>query len=80
MINTLRSKLMALVAAPMLLGSATAAAPVTADQVTYKETFYSSGSYSQVVGYGYWYCDGDYILVSGYETGYSKIKFIAACP
>jgi hypothetical protein len=79
--STLRRKVVALLAAPMLLATATAAAPVgaAADQITYKETFYSSATYSTVVGYGFWYCDGDFIQVSGYQTEYSKIKFIAAC-
>lgn len=84
--TTLRRKVAALLAAPLLLGTVTAAATprestvAVADQVTYKETFYSDSTYSTVVGYGYWYCDGDFIMVSGYQTAYSTLKFIAACP
>lgn len=74
----LRRKLLAIVAAPLLLAGTSAAA--TADQVTGKYTFYSSASYSQVVGYAFEYCDNDYIVASGYETAYSKWKFIAPCP
>ena len=86
MSTTLRRKLLAIVAAPMLMAAFSAAAPAprvhasAADQITSKETYYSSASYSQVVGYGYWYCDGDFIMVSGYQTSYAKHKFIAPCP
>lgn len=75
--TTLRRKLLAIAVAPMLLASASAAA--TADQVTGKYTFYSSASQTQVVGYALEYCDGDYIVTSGYETGYYRWKFIAPC-
>lgn len=78
--TVLRRKLVALVAAPMLLVSTTAAAPVAADQITYKETFYSTAAQTTIVGVGYGYCDGDYIMSSGYQTQYVKYKFIAPCP
>lgn len=82
----LRRRFVTLLVAPLLLGALSAAAPapaihaVAADQLYYKETFYSNATYSQVVGVGYGYCDGDYIMYSGYQTAYSKYKFIAPCP
>lgn len=86
MFNTLRTtlnrKLIAIAAAPMLLGSVAAAAFPTAeaDQIFYKETFYSTAAQTTIVGVGYGYCDGDYIMHSGYQTAYVKYKFIAPCP
>lgn len=80
--TTLRRKLAAIAAAPMLFGSL-AAAPLSApaaDQITYKETFYSTAAQTTVVGVGWGYCDGDYIMASGYQTQYVKYKFIAPCP
>jgi hypothetical protein len=89
MFNTLRTafrrKLLAFIAAPLLMGTVSAAAPApnahaaAADQVTFMETYYSSAAQTQVVGYGYWYCDGDFIL-TGYQTPYAQYKFIAYCP
>ena len=80
----LRGKLLALIAAPMLLASATAAAPAptegAADIIAYKHTFYSDATYSQVVGYAFGYCDGDYIVWSGYETDYYRYRFMGQCP
>lgn len=80
--TTLDRKLLAIVAAPLLLGSLTAAAIPTeaADQITYKETFYSTAAQTTIVGVGDGYCDGDYIMSSGYQTPYVKYKFIAPCP
>jgi hypothetical protein len=87
MSNTLRSlfrrKLLALVAVPMLVAAA-AAAPApsegAADVIAYKHTFYSNATYTQVVGYAFGYCDGDYIVWSGYETDYYRYKFMGQCP
>jgi hypothetical protein len=76
-----RRKLLAFAAPPMLLGSVAATAlPTAADQIFYKETFYSTAAQTTVVGIGYGYCDGDYIMYSGYQTQYVKYKFIAPCP
>lgn len=82
MSTTLRSKILAVAATPMLLGSLAAAAlpAPAADQITYKETFYSSAAQTTIVGVGHGYCDGDYIMSSGYQTQYVKYKFIAPCP
>jgi hypothetical protein len=86
MSNTLRTafrrKLLAFASTPLLLGSvaATAIPTAAADQVYYKETFYSTAAQTTVVGIGYGYCDGDYIMASGYQTQYVKYKFIAPCP
>lgn len=84
--NSLRRKLLMIAATPVLLGALSAAAPsapapaTEADVLHYKETFYSSSSYTQAVGYAYGYCDGDYIMVSGYQTSYSKYRFYNQCP
>lgn len=82
MLRAVRRRVLAVLAAPLLLGTATAAAPASpsADQITAKETYYSSGSYTTIVGSAYRYCDGDLIMISGYETEYVRYKFIAACP
>jgi hypothetical protein len=82
-----RRKIVASLVAPLLLGSVPAgpvgAAEVdaaVADRVYYKDTFYSNATYSVVVGWAYGYCDGDYIVHSGYPTSYVRTKFIAPCP
>ena len=58
-LRTVRRKLLAVLAAPLLLGSVIAAAPSPAaapaastanPQVVYKETFYSDATYTQAVG------------------------------
>lgn len=80
LLTSLRRKLLALVAAPLLLAAATAAAPSTADTIAYKHTFYSDATYTQQVGYAFGYCDGDYIVWSGYETDYYRYRFMGQCP
>ena len=83
----LRRKLLALLVAPMLLGSVTVAAPVVtagvhaaADRVAYKDTYYSNSSHTTIVGVGYGYCDGDYIMSSGYQTVYFTTRWYPPCP
>lgn len=86
--TSLRRKLVAALAAPVLLCSVSAASPApdaeirasAADQVAYKDTYYSNSSYSTVVGIGYGYCDGDYIMSSGYQTSYFTTKYYPPCP
>lgn len=86
--NPLRRTLLAVLAAPILLASVTAAAPLAtarvhaaaADRVAYKDTFYSSSSHTTVVGTAYGYCDGDYIVATGYETPYFTTKYYPPCP
>lgn len=81
--NTLRAirlKVLAVVAAPLLLGSTTAAAPpalaapraeAADSQVVFKATYYADASYSQAVGEGYGDCDGNIVYMEwGYQTSY----------
>ncbi len=86
--TSLRRKLAAAIAAPMLLAMATAATPLpvvevraeAADRVAYKDTYYSNSSYTTIVGVRYGYCDGDYIMSSGYATSYFTTKYYPPCP
>lgn len=83
MLNLRRHTLLALVAAPGLAATLTAAAPASAaraDIMFYRQTFYSDASHSTVVGYGTGFCDGDYIMSSGYQTPYSTFRFLNPCP
>lgn len=78
-----RRKAAAVLVAPMLLlGSVSAAAPVSldADQQWYSEGFFSDASFTNKVGSGIGYCDGDYVMAWGYQTQYSRIRYIAECP
>lgn len=76
----LRRKLLAIVAAPLLLGSVSAAAPAKADLQWYSEGFFTSPSFTTKVGHGIGYCDGDYIMTSGYQTAYSRVRYLTECP
>lgn len=80
----LRSKVVAALTATLLLGSVSAAAPLhraaDADILHYHEHFYSNASYTVKVGSANAYCDGDYIMKSGYATPYSTLVFRSACP
>lgn len=86
--TSLRRKLLAALAAPLLLASVSAAAPnvtaeahaAAADRVAYKDTFYSNSSYTTIVGTAYGYCDGDYIQATGYATAYFTTKYFPPCP
>jgi hypothetical protein len=82
--NTLRRKLLAVFAAPLLLGTASAVVPTAsaaeADLLYYTEKFYSTASKTVQVGAGNGYCDGDYIMKSGYQTAYSTITYRTQCP
>jgi hypothetical protein len=82
--TALGRKAAALLAAPVLLGSVSAAAPlprvVDADVLYYTEQFYSDASYSVKVGAANGYCDGDYIMKSGYATAYSILVYRNQCP
>lgn len=79
--NTLRRKLLAVFAAPLLLGTASAAAPAReADLQWYTEGFFTNASFTTKVGSGIGYCDGDYVMVSGYQTAYSRIRYLTECP
>lgn len=88
MSNTLRRRLAAAIVAPMLLATVSAAAPLpvanvhaeAADRVAYKDTYYSNASHTTIVGVGYGYCDGDYIMSSGYQTSYYTTKYYPPCP
>jgi hypothetical protein len=88
MSNTLRTgirrKLVAVLVAPLLLGTVSAAAPAAsaaeADLLYYTEKFYSDASKTVQVGAGNGYCDGDYIMKSGYQTAYSTITYRTQCP
>jgi hypothetical protein len=78
----LRRKLLALLAAPLLAGAVSAAAPLRAadvraevSDVAYQQTFYSDGSRTQVVGVGYGYCDGSFSMDWGYQTSYWTRRF-----
>jgi hypothetical protein len=51
-----------------------------ADILHYVQTFYSTHQHLVEVGKGYSYCDGDYIMVSGYQTGYWTIRNQRPCP
>jgi|GEM_PF-4803141 len=77
-----RRKLLALLAAPLLAGSASAAAALPAadvlvevSDVAYQQTFYSDGSRTVVVGVGYGYCDGSFAMDWGYQTAYWTRRF-----
>ncbi|HEX5869850.1 MAG TPA: hypothetical protein VFY65_05535 [Longimicrobium sp.] len=82
--NPLRHKLLAAMSAPLLLGSLSAAAPIPraadADVLYYNEKFYSNATYTVQVGAANAYCDGDYIMKSGYATAYSQIVYRNQCP
>lgn len=89
MTNTLRRRIVAVLATPLLLGSVTAAAPSPAaapaastanPQVVYKETFYSDATYTQAVGEGYGDCDGNLVYMDwGYQTRYSITLHFYPC-
>ncbi len=79
--TTFRRRLMAVIATPLLFGSVSAAAPVTsADLQWYSEGFFSNATFTTKVGHGIGYCDGDYIMTSGYQTAYSRIRYLTECP
>ncbi|HST59030.1 MAG TPA: hypothetical protein VLK84_10085 [Longimicrobium sp.] len=79
--TTFRRKLIAVAAAPLLLGSVSAAAPLnSADLQWYSEGFFSNATFTTKVGHGIGYCDGDYIMTSGYQTSYSRIRYLTECP
>lgn len=79
---TLCRKLLALMAAPLLAGSVSAAAPLPLStlpaeveahgDLDHKQTFYFDAAKTQYAGTAYYYCDGDYVL-RGYETAYFTI-------
>lgn len=81
---TVRRRALSLLALPLLLGSVSAAAPLPraadADLLYYTEKFYSNSSYTVQVGSANGYCDGDYIMKSGYATAYSQIIYRTQCP
>jgi hypothetical protein len=81
---TLRRTLLAAVAAPLLLGSLSAAAPLPAaaeaDVLYYAEQFFSDATYTVKVGAANGFCDGDYIWHWGYSTPYSRIVYRNNCP
>lgn len=81
-LRTVRRKLLAVLAAPLLAGSISAASPLPAAEiraqasdVAYEQTFYSDGSRTQVVGVGYGYCDGSFSMSWGYQTSYWIRRF-----
>lgn len=74
----LRRRAAALLAAPLLLGSAAAA--LSADRVAYRDTYYSDASHTTIVGKGVGFCDGDYTMISGYQTAYFTTAYAPPCP
>ena len=84
--SALHRRLLAAVAPALLLAANSAAAPLpasdasAADLLYYKETFYSDASQTVRVGSGSGFCDGDYIMTSGYQTNYSTIRYVTQCP
>lgn len=82
--TALRRKAAAVLIAPLLLGSVSAAAPLPpaddADVLYYNEKFYSDATYSVQVGAANGYCDGDYIWHWGSASAYSKIVYRNQCP
>lgn len=64
--TTLRRRLVTLLAAPLLLGSVSAAAPlsrteaVETDRPAWRDNYYSDDTYTVQVGVGYGYCNGEY--------------------
>lgn len=82
--TTLGRKFLAIAAAPLLLGSASAAAPLKgaadADVLYYNEKFYSNATYTVQVGAANGFCDGDYIWHWGTPGPYSKIVYRNQCP
>ena len=79
-----RRRILTAVIAPLLLGSVSDAAPLSraadADILYYTEKFYSNATYTVQVGAANGYCDGDYIMKSGYATAYSQIVYRNNCP
>jgi len=79
-----RRRILAAVAAPLLLGSVSAAAPLSraadADILYYNDKYYSDATLTVQVGAGNGFCDGDYIWHWGYPTAYSKIVYRNNCP
>jgi hypothetical protein len=76
MSGTLRRLRIAL-AAPIALASLSAMSH--ADRVEYKY-LYKNSTYTTTVGVAYQFCDGDYILQSGYETPYIVVGQYFPCP
>lgn len=81
---TLRRKIAVILALPLLLGSVSAAMPLSraadADVLYYSEKFYSDATYTVQVGAANAYCDGDYIWHWGTSGAYSKIVYRNECP
>jgi hypothetical protein len=79
-----RRRILAAAIAPLLLSTLSAAAPAAtaadADVLYYTEKFYSNATYTVQVGAANGYCDGDYIMKSGYATAYSQIIYRNQCP
>ncbi|WP_420130312.1 hypothetical protein [Longimicrobium sp.] len=81
----LRTRAVAVLTAPLLLGSlapgvkAASSSDAAADRVEYKY-LYKDATYSNTVGIAYGFCDGDYILHSGYETPYVVVAQWYPCP
>jgi len=70
----------ALAASFLAAASPTETVASEADILHYVQTFYSTYQHRVVVGKGYSYCDGDYIMVSGYQTGYWTVQAQNPCP
>jgi hypothetical protein len=75
-----RRKVLSVLALPLLLGSVSAAAPTSADLQWYSEGFFSNATFTTKVGSGIGYCDGDYVMVWGYPTAYSRVRYLTECP
>lgn len=81
--HALSRKIAATLATALLLGSTTAAAPArnaAADLQWYSEGFFSDETFTNKVGSGIGYCDGDYVMAWGYQTPYSRIHYLTECP
>ncbi len=82
--RSIRGRLLAaLVAAPLVISTSAAVhAPAgkAADIRWYRQTFWSDASYTTIVGAADGYCDGDYIMVTGYQTPYNTVRYFTMCP
>ena len=86
--HTVFRRVVAALAAPLLLGSVSAAEPsgnrlhgsATVTNVDFRQTFYSDPAKTVQVGVHYYYCDGTH-TEQGYITEYYKIVYyMPRCP
>lgn len=78
-----RRLIAALALAPLVVFTSASSAPAAsadADIRWYRHTFWSNASHTTIVGAADGYCDGDYIMVTGYQTPYTTIRYFTMCP